>query len=303
MSELGSRPHEEIPPAAVLPMAHGELAEAELRSLVLLSVNISHKVVKGEEGWYLHVAPADLEPARHHLAAFEEENRHWPPEVKALPVTPSPGLNWGVVTLLAGLMAFHALTGPWLANNPWFQRGAVDSRQVLGQHETWRVITGLTLHADASHLLGNVALGGLVLWFLASLTGGGGAWFLAIMTGGLGNYLNVLYRGGDHRVVGFSTAVFGVIGALCGLRMYGVRAIRSVLLPLGAGAGLLAMLGTEGQKTDVGAHLWGLGVGLVCGLLWHWLLAWRVYQSNLSQVALGVGSFMVVLASWWLALG
>jgi len=289
----------------VLALGFAGQDQVELCSLVLLSVNISHKIVNGQEGLRLLVAPADLELARHHLAAFEEENRHWPPSTRELALEPlEPHQGWGLIALLAGLMAFHGLTGPWDAHNPWFEQGAVIGRQVLTGGEPWRVVTGLTLHADVSHLLSNVALGGLVLSYLASQTGTGAVWLLALITGALGNYLNALYHGGNHRSVGFSTAVFGVIGCLCGLRMLGGKgAPRSILLPLGAGAGLLAMLGTEGEKTDVGAHLWGLGVGVVCGLLWHWPVTWRLFQSGWSQAVLGCASFLIVLASWWLALG
>lgn len=281
-----------------------EQEQVELYSLVLLSVNISHKVVRGQEGWRLEVAPAELELARHHLAAFDEENRQWPPPARQLVVAAlEPYQGWGLIALLAGLMAFHGVTGSWGAGNFWFEQGAVISRRVLSGGEPWRVVTALTLHADVGHLLGNVALGGVVLSCLASQTGAGAVWLLALTTGAMGNYLNALYHGGEHRSVGFSTAVFGVIGCLCGLRIFGAKAPRSILLPLGAGAGLLAMLGTEGEKTDVGAHLWGLGVGVVCGFFWHWPLVWRLFRSGWSQAGLGGGSFLIVVASWWLALG
>lgn len=289
--------------AVALSPGHGDRDRVELCSLVLLSVNISHRVINDREGWRLEVAAADLERAWHHLAAFEEENRQWPPPIREMalePLSSAPG--WGLIFLLAALVAFHGLTGPWGGDNLWFQRGAVDSRQVMDGGEPWRVVTALTLHADAGHLLGNVALGGLVLSYLAAQTGAGGVWLLALTTGGVGNYLNALYQGGSHRSVGFSTAVFGVIGCLCGLRMLGERAPRSILLPLGAGAGLLAMLGSEGEKTDFGAHLWGLGVGVLAGLLWHWPMTWRPLQSDWGQAVLGAGSFLVVVASWWLAL-
>ncbi|MDD5757873.1 MAG: rhomboid family intramembrane serine protease [Desulfobulbaceae bacterium] len=278
--------------------------QVELYSLVLLSVNISHKVIRREDGWRLSVASADLAEAFHHLAAFEEENRQWPtPSREVLPETSYPQSSWGFIALLLGLMIFYGVTGPWGADNRWFVQGAVISQQVLTAGESWRVVTGLTLHADASHLLGNVALGGLVLSYLASQTGTGAVWFIALVTGAMGNYLNALYHGGGHRSVGFSTAVFGLIGCLCGLRMLGARSPRSLMLPLGAGAGLLAMLGMEGERTDVGAHLWGFAVGVVLGVLWHWPISRRLFQSGWSQFALGCVSFLTVLVAWGLALG
>lgn len=306
MSHAEDCPEALEPRRVVLALDRAGQEQAELCSLVLLAVNISHQVVRGPEGWRLVVAATDLESARQHLAAFEEENRQWPPPTRVVPPAPLvPRQGWGLVVLLAGLMIFHAVTGPWGGTgNSWFEKGAVLSRQVLSGGEPWRVVTGLTLHADASHLLGNVALGGLVLSYLAGQTGTGAVWFLALTSGALGNYLNALYHGGNHRSIGFSTAVFGVIGCLCGLRMLGAKgSLRSILLPLGAGAGLLAMLGTEGEKTDVGAHLWGLGVGVALGLGWHWPLSWRLFQSGWSQALLGCLSLLIVLASWWLALG
>ena len=289
--------------AVVLAVTNEDLEWAELCSLVLLAVNISHKVVRSPDGWRLEVSPTDLELARHHLAAFEEENRLWPPPQREVAFESSRGLDLGLLAPLAGLMVFYGVTGPWGGDNPWFECGAADSRLLLAQQEPWRIVTGLTLHADVSHLFGNMALGGLLLSYLASQTGIGAAWLLALTTGAVGNYLNALYQGVNHRSVGFSTALFGVIGCLCGLRMIGARAPRSILLPLGAGAGLLAMLGTEGEKTDVGAHLWGLGVGVLCGILWRWPLSWRFMQADWGQTLLGAVSFILVLAAWWLALG
>jgi membrane associated rhomboid family serine protease len=305
MSQLDVCPSAIDATSAVLTLGRVSQDQVELCSLVLLSVNISHTIVRSPDGWLLELASADLEAARHHLAAFEEENRQWPPPpIKDVAMeTLAPQQGWGVIALLAGLMSFYGVTGSWGVANQWFEQGAVISRQVLMEGEPWRVVTGLTLHADASHLLGNVALGGLVLSYLASQVGAGAVWLLALTSGAVGNYLNALYHGGAHRSVGFSTAVFGVIGCLCGLRMLGAMAPRSILLPLGAGAGLLAMLGTDGEKTDVGAHLWGLGVGVVLGFFWHWPLSRRLFRSGWSQVGLGCGSFLIVLASWWLAIG
>lgn len=292
------------PREVFLPLGSTSQEQVELCSLVLLSVNISHKIIRAVDGWRLRVDSADLEEACHHLAAFEEENRQWPPPSgEVLPATPHPQSGWGLTALFVGLMIFYGVTGPWRGNSKWFAQGAVISQQVLTAGESWRLVTGLTLHADASHLLGNVALGWLVLSYLASQTGVGAVWLIALTSGAVGNYLNALYHGGGHRSVGFSTAVFGVIGALCGLRMLGAGSPRSILLPLGAGAGLLAMLGTEGEKTDVGAHLWGFAVGVVLGVLWHWPISRRLFQSWWSQLGLGCGSFLIVLAAWALALG
>ena len=284
--------------AITLPGEYQDLAQAELRSLVLLSVNISHRLLAGPNGWQLEVAAAEREAAQRQLAAFEEENRHWPPPLADPPVM-GPGQGWWVMTMLAGLVALHGLTGAWDNDSPWFQRGMVDGGLVLRGGEWWRVATGLTLHADVSHLTGNVALGGLALYYLAARVGGGAACFLALATGGLANYANVLAHGTQHRFIGFSSAVFGVIGCLCGIRMRDGLPFRALLLPLGAGLSLLAMLGTEGVKTDVGAHLWGLGIGAAAGLCWR--LPASGGDSRFWQLGLGLGSLTLLVVCWLLA--
>lgn len=296
-----SRPEDDGGKVVSVTVAQGERESMELFSLVLLSVNISHRMIRTAVGWRVDVCPANLVAARHHLAKFAEENKGWPPPVGEPPL--ESGQGWILMVLLAGLALFHGMTGPWRAGNPWFAQGAVDSDLVLAQGQLWRVVTGLTLHADASHLLGNVVFGGVALSYLASQTGGGGVWLLALVTGGLGNYLNALSRGGDHRFVGFSTAVFGVIGCLCGLRMMNSQAfrLRSILLPLGAGAGLLAMLGTEGEKTDIGAHLWGLAAGVASGLLWHLLVSRHRSIGRRGQMVMAWGAALVVLWAWGMA--
>ncbi len=72
-----------------------------------------------------------------------------------------------------------------------------------------------------------------------------------------------------HHFVGFSTAVFAVIGMLSMVSHHHQK--RRIgfhfLMPFMAGAALLAMLGSSGERTDLGAHLFGLVSGLAIGRL------------------------------------
>jgi membrane associated rhomboid family serine protease len=104
--------------------------------------------------------------------------------------------------------------------------------------------------------------------------------------------------------VGFSTAIFAAIGIFCGQQLADRKAsiIRQLILPLGAGAGLLAMLGTEGKQTDLGAHLFGFGCGLACGLLLHLSRLERQAENRRLQPALFAASLVLVIGCWMLAL-
>ena len=282
---------------------NSDYSHLELWSLVLLSVNIRHRIEKTEEGWGIWVSEDDYEHSRWELASFVEENSNWPPP-EPLPPTLAHGTGRPAMLAAAGLACFYAITGPWLTNNPWFQEGMVNSRAILNDGQWWRVVTGLTLHADINHLLGNIALGALVIYYLSLETGAGAALFLALTTGAFGNLINVFMHGSGHQSVGFSTAVFGMIGVLAGLRvMERGQGVKRFLAPLGAGGGLLAMLGTGGERTDLGAHLWGIAVGVLAGLLSRklldrsWSEAWKW-----RQVMLGILTIIVVLTAWYLAL-
>lgn len=281
-----------------------DFSQVEIWSLVLLAVNISHRIEKTPNGWGILVSEDDYERADKELAFFEHENAGWPPP-KPEPVRRPSGAGRLPILMALALAAFYNYTGPWMGNgNMWFRQGMVNSRAILHEGQWWRIITGLTLHADINHLLGNICFGALVLYYLGLEIGAGAALFLALVTGAAGNLLNAFFHGSGHQSVGFSTAIFGLIGVLSGLRLADRgRKLKGILGPLGAGTGLLAMLGSGGARTDLGAHLWGIMAGLVCGLLCHVLLGrlrpgvWRRWQKSWAALTL-----FLVFAAWHLAL-
>jgi len=246
-----------------------EKQKAEAWSLVLLSVNITHRMIQSHRGWEILVSELDAATARHHLEQYEAENNQWPPIVTSLPSS-KPVISKWTILFCALLAGFFALTGPWSESSWFFERGAIHSGAVKEHFQWWRVVTALTLHANIVHLFGNICLGGVLLAFLSGLTGSGTAWLLAVLAGSIGNMLNVIFHAGNHNSVGFSTAVFGVIGAFCGIRAFREGFI-NILLPLGAGLGLLAMLGTGGERTDIGAHVWGLLSGMALGGIYYFI--------------------------------
>lgn len=284
-------------PVAITPDYH----DAALWALVLSAVDIPHRVEMREGQWLLLVSERDEAAARRELAIFQEENRDWP---SAPPDSPSRSAHAypPTIPIMGSLLAFHLVTGPWQEDNPWFAAGAVDSERILAEGEWWRLVTGLTLHSDPVHLLGNLLIGGLLIHFLCQRLGSGLGWILLLLSGFFGNLINILLRG-DHLSVGFSTAVFGAVGLLSGLQLRrGAGFGKGILLPSGAALGLLAFLGTEGARTDLGAHLWGLVAGLCLGAgLAHSDIGRRLACSG-RQSSLLIMSLLAVAACWLLAL-
>lgn len=171
----------------------------------------------------------------------------------------------------------------------WYAAGQADARSIL-EGQWWRCVTALFLHADAGHLLANAAALAVLASMLCRRLGSGLVWGLFLFSGGLGNALNAWAQGPDHLSIGASTGVFGLIGVLgggAGRAQAGKRA-QALLLSLGFGLSFLALLGAGEERVDVGAHLFGLIVGLPVGLLlggWHGVLGWKAWLSHLLGAA------------------
>jgi len=270
--------------------------QANLYGLVLSSSGISHLSRKGEHGWDISVNDAEYNEAINVIERYLRENqdthsrdqsfRHeyhktytglW---VSALLLTCHIAITMGgdsaIFTRTYGSSAIHILRG-----------------------EFYRSVTSLMIHANALHLAGNILGVAIFGTAVCSIVGWGVGWFMILITGIVGNLVNaVLYKTG-HLSVGASTAVFGAIGILAAqqffkkFRLPGQR-MRS-WLPLGAGLGLLSILGS-GAHTDLTAHLFGFKAGIISGALYGLLVKrppTRAWQSLFLLLAL-----TVLVISW-----
>lgn len=277
--------------------------EALSCSLVLSSVGISHHFSQTPDNMVLIVATDDAPEAGAQIKAYFDENRNWPPRPVAQVDTFTPLLQPPTLLLIGSLALLYTVTGPWAEHSPWFSHGAGNAEAILQGGEYYRLITALTLHADAVHLLGNCLFGGFLFHFFCRLTGNGLGLFSMLLTATLANFINVALHGSNHLFVGFSTAVFAIIGMLAMISREHRTSKRYLqILPFMAGAALLAMIGSSGERTDLGAHLFGLCCGLGSGWLLGrpLLLQWR--QSMLFQTTLFILSIVTIVLAWKVAL-
>jgi rhomboid protease GluP len=272
-----------------------------LCSLVLSAVGISHAYSQRHDG--LTVSGEFADAARHHLEQYFEENRGWPE--RPVPYQPARfSSNPPTLLIIGSLALFYWITGPWQDDVSWFARGAIDSSAILREREWWRLVTALTLHADQSHLIGNCIIGGFIVHLLGKTTGYGLSLLLLIACGSLGNLLNILARDQAHLSVGFSTSVFAAVGLLSGMQILSVspKGFRQLLVPLGAGAALLAMLGAGGERTDLGAHFFGFLCGLAAGVFTRRLDLIRLANRSGRQLGMFTLSLLVIIVCWNLAI-
>ena len=281
-------------------------SQARQWSLVLDSRSVPCLLETRDDGWHLLVPPEQYERALHELRSYVRENEHWPPLTpQARPLFENTLATLSVLILLA---TFHNLTRmetslTGLSMPDWIALGNAQAGSIL-DGQWWRLVTALTLHADWAHLSSNLAIGGIFVYFLCRELGSGLAWSLLLSAGALGNLVNACVQSPGHSSVGASTAVFGAVGILAALSLvrYRHQLQRRWPLPVAAALALLALLGTEGKNTDLGAHLFGFVYGGFLGLITEYLIVRRGAPGPVLNALLAVISVAVVVGAWWAAL-
>ena len=289
-------------------------------ALVLESVAIGYALSRQPEGWIVITRGVDALAAREQLERYERENKGWPPRELATKAL-SDGLIGAMIyaaVIVFGFLAEHRD----LFGLGWWQHGRARADAIV-HGAWWQAITALTLHADVTHLAGNLVFGAVFGVLLAQSVGSGLAWILFLATGALGNLVNAIVQPGTHSSIGASTAVFGALGALSAYEWMRRKERRGSWrrrwIPLVAGAVLLGMLGMGDathdvndmlnekhqiesvlDKTDVVAHLTGFASGLLLGAaLGMWKRLPRL--SSVREGLVGTAAMALVVFAWWLA--
>jgi len=276
-------------------------------SLVLLAMHIPHDVQSRDTFRMICLPNEQLFAAQKQIELFEGEN--WQTHAPAtVDTTSSKGSAESVFWVLLGLAIWHSISHQQVSflgldRIAWMEIGRVDGQSMLVGRQWWRAVTSLTLHSGPEHLLSNLVFGGVFLHFLCRETGPGVAWSLTVITAGLANAVNVIIHGHDHLAIGASTAVFAALGLLIGFQQQSSTPRGWAFAPVGAGLALLAWLGTGGERTDVGAHLFGFAAGLALSLgvskagLWNVLVL-----RQLPQGMCGLCAFGCIVSAWGAAI-
>jgi len=311
----------------------GQVPEGRLNDwiLVLTAKKISHRYFPSGRFPRLYVPPMQEGAALHEIRAFEAE--------RPLPIFMPPARDniGGVLFFLLMLLCWHALRWNWfgitLPSPPfpgnaqaWASAFGMDMYRFRTLHELWRAITALTLHADDAHLFSNLGFGLLFLIPLCRRAGLGLGIALTLLAGIFGNACNSLFKEANVISIGFSTALFGAVGALCALTAADIfrhmrrfahlpqaagvslsSLARRLFLPVAAGLALLGLLGGGGEaKTDYSAHILGFFCGVVTTLaalpLESRIFALAPIRQQRVQASLLLGAFSLLASAWVYAL-
>jgi membrane associated rhomboid family serine protease len=277
------------PGVTALGPAPSERANRE-HALVLQSMGIWHAARRAGFGWVLLVRDEDAARAADGIARYEAENQNWPPPRRRerLPYRGSVA----ALVVVALLTAFFCVTGPDTFTSHFGYVGAADADLLLTR-EPWRAVTTLTLHGDVHHILGN-AISGAIFGTAVNRRLGGGVGMLAILASGIfGNVFNSLWHVSSddafHSSIGASTAIFGAVGILAATQIAVDDVARArgekrtwvdLAAPAIGGLALLGALGSGGEHTDLGAHLYGLLSGFIVGLVASGVILFRARRAT-----------------------
>ena len=321
-----------------------------LWALALQARRIPHRLAKAGSGRGIFVPALYAGLALHEMKAMERES-HKPCLAVQTASWPFPGMTTlghphsvqAALVLALMLLLLHLLRWPEVfqgfipnvslpsppfppGGSAWARAFGLDPFRTLHRMEWWRSITALGLHGSLAHLVSNMVFGGLFMALLVRRTGVGAAFALAILGGGLGNVFNALVSPPQTLSIGFSTAVFALIGAssvyscldiagqtlhhqqLSGFRprVESVVALaRPVVGPLMAGLAFLALLGGAGSHgVDYGAHIMGLAAGALWGVLFHWgeKRLWGQMPQKPVSMFWSLVALVIFAGAWALAL-
>ena len=276
--------------------------QMELMRLILDSKGIPYVIVGHGSQCRAFVPPLFEDIARAELADVASEKT--PPPPKLVPLRRNA--HWAMLVPLF-LIFWHGLRMGWwplpfehIPDPEWWVQAGKLNVSLVRAGEWWRTATALTLHADSLHLFSNVIFGAPFIMLLAQRLGLGTMMFATVLAGMLGNFANALYRDPGYASLGFSTAMFSVVGLLCAdivIRTH-LRGLRRLLLPVAAGVGFLALLGAEGENIDYAAHIFGLGAGFLVGLAVSALVRHDNALPRPLELALGFAAPLILLLCW-----
>lgn len=267
--------------------------------LILASAGISCRI-SGEPGnWTVWVLPEDIKKALAEVESYFRENHETPDgpagedDWSSIPHKIHAGIGAALGLLAGYIYMIHHGGISFFAE----KYGASASSILNG--EIYRTVTALMIHADSAHLAGNMAALALFFTVVCSVQGFGVGSFCMLASGALGNYFTALLYGSAHLSIGASTAVFGAVGILIAHQTFsGFRASKQrfrAWLPLGGGLCLLGLF-SEGEHTDIMAHLFGLGSGMALGCIFACLLK-KPLGTPFQYLFLSL-TLVVILMSW-----
>ena len=267
---------------------------ADLLILILASQNIPVQAIRNAHRFDLYVHKKDRSNAMDSIQQYDAENRLF--RMRPPPIPPSFFLNRTTFIIMLIMCLVHgAGLFSGLHDQLVLKFGA--SSLFIRQGQTYRAITALFLHTDVRHLAGNLA--GLVFFAgpVISITGYGIGTFFLLYTAAFANLVNAQFHKTAFLSIGASTLVMSAMGLLTAWQLTRTKdrhMAKGRLFSVVAGMTLVAFF-SQGERTDIGAHILGFLSGLFWGLFF--LPANRVLTfRNKNLIGLCMVAWILILS-------
>lgn len=274
--------------------------ECEDRAFVLTAVGVPNEIALENGHFVLWVNAWAFAQARYHIEHHAAESFVAPSTTPLPKALVHPHAWIGSIVYTAVLLFVSGAIATGLGPLNAFQLGDLDAARVQSG-EWWRAWTALTLHVDIEHLVLNLGAGIWLGYLAGRRLGYGIAWMLIVSGAALANLLEALGAPPSHRAVGASTAVFAALGLLAAYAWVERYRIPQPWAfrwgPLVAGVILLGWTGSQGENTDVVAHVAGFSVAGLLGALAAWPVA-AEWLKRVPQWAGGLVALGSIMLAW-----
>jgi membrane associated rhomboid family serine protease len=268
-------------------------------SLVLVSQGLETGIDFGQErGWGVMVSTEAEAQALSILRLYRLENQGWR---LRRPVSMHGALFDSGVFFWVALMV---VVFCWSEGSGRIRDAGVMNGGMVSHGQWWRLCTAITLHADAAHLAGNMAMGALLIGLAMGQYGTGVGLLGAFLAGIGGNLCSWAVYGNAQRCLGASGMITGAIGLLAAARFVTWRKTHQARMHWTAGfiGGLMIFVLTSlSPGTDIAAHAGGFVSGFLIGT--GLALAPPLAGNGRINLASGILLGILLVTAWTCALG
>ena len=269
--------------------------KTDLIILILTSQNIETRVERNNKLFDILVNHADMEKALSIVETYYKENKFFRLKQQLQEIPISSFKSYTAFSIMGLLWLIHAFCLQYHIHEHMILKYGASALFIL-QGETYRAVTALLLHSDARHLAGNMA--GMLIFGapVVTLSGFGVGPFMLLVAGTLGNLINAHLYKTAHLSIGASTAIMGAAGLLVAFQItQKAKPFRlNNLMPIFAGVVLIAMF-SQGENTDVWAHVFGFFSGLGSGIIFFPLNRMLQFPKK-NLIALFITIFIIASA-------
>lgn len=203
-------------------------------------------------------------------------------------ITGKPSIDAFIVASLTVLVITLVSLFYWQAPTVWSDLLPAANEQVFSQHQIWRLFTAVFIHADMEHLLSNMYMLWIFIFFVFGYFGFGVFPVLSLFIAGLVNALAVYSYAPQIQLLGASGLVYILGGFWLTLYLLVQRQykfINRLMRVLGI-AVIIFMPSTFVPSTSYRTHAIGFAAGVLMGIFYFYKNKKEIRSHEIYKISL-----------------